>query len=251
MTRTVIKTVWCLAGAIVVLAGVLRSATASDESLKLVRQGAAALERQDADAALRLFERAEAADPKDAQAVFLHGVAWNRLMQFKEANEKLLRSEEMGAKNPALDLEVGWSLVGLEDYDKAILRLTRYERAHPGSATTSFLLGRAFVGTGEWDKATARLNEAIQRDARIESAAKVYLSVAASERGDDVGAENHIADLLDSSAIRCNALCRVFPATSTSLESGCSSSGSRRLRFGSRWVLRSIRIRRRSRRPCR
>jgi len=172
----------------------------------LVKEGAIALEEHEPAAALEHFQQAEAADPNDAQAVLLQGVALNQLGLYHEAAKQLLRSEQMGTSNPMRDFAIGNALVGTMDFAQAIVRLERYEQEHPGNAATSYLLGRALVGIGEYDEGEAKLNEAIERDALLEPAARAYLSVAAESRGDEAAAQHHL-DALMSSPID-NALSR-------------------------------------------
>lgn len=175
-------------------------AVASPESFQLVEQGAAALERPDPDAALRFFTQAVAADPQDAQAVFLVGVALGRLGRYDEAVERLLESEKLGTKNPLLDFELGKALAGTMNFASATERLTRYEQKHPGNAAASFLLGRALVGLERYEEGETRLHEAIQRDWRFEPAARIYLAIAAADRGDEAAAELHLKTVISSPA---------------------------------------------------
>lgn len=163
----------------------LTSTTASPatkESRELLRQGVAELKEQKFEAAREKFEAAAKADPGDAEAIFLHGVTLNRLRLHKEALAKLEEARAKGFDHRDLRFEIGWSLLGLRRWKEAASELERYEEASPGRGETSELLGRAYLALGDYDKAEAKLQEAIQRDPNLKLDALFYLGLVERSR---------------------------------------------------------------------
>ena len=137
---------------------------ASPESRVLIRQGIADLQERKREEALKKFEAASQADPTDAEAVFYQGFTLNVLGRPLDALKHLARAKAMGYEEPRLTFQTGWALLGVGLWKEAVAALERYEQAHPGRGKTSEFLGRAYLALGEYDRAEAKLEEAIDKE---------------------------------------------------------------------------------------
>jgi tetratricopeptide (TPR) repeat protein len=155
-------------------------ASASSESDALKQQGLRALaEGRFAEAGTR-FAAAMRADPRDAEAAYLHGAAANRQGQFAAALDSLQKAAASGFHDVELDFELGWAHMGGGQAEACIARLERFDAARPGRGQTSEFLGRCHLALRQYDRAEARLQQALARDPRL--APTVNLSLAALEQ---------------------------------------------------------------------
>lgn len=156
-------------------------ASASPESDALKQQGLRALaEGRFADAGAQ-FAAAMKADPRDAEAAYLHGAAANRQGRFAAALESLRKAEAAGYRDAELDFELGWAHMGQGQAQACVERLERFEAARPGRGQASEFLGRCHLALRQFDQAESRLNQALARDPRL--APTVNLALASVEQG--------------------------------------------------------------------
>lgn len=174
------------------------AAAASPESRELIRQGVEALPGGKYEEALKHFDAATRADPADAEAVFFQGVALNRLGRHSAAFAGLKLAQAMGYTHPELAFELGWSLIGVGQWDEAIAEMERYEQASPGRGQTSEFLGRAYLGRREWEKAEAKFQEALQRDPALKPTVLFHLALLERERQNLAAAQRQLERLLET-----------------------------------------------------
>lgn len=157
---------------------------ANELSRQFIEHGAAELGRGNPAAALVDFQQAKQADPQDGAAHFLAGVALNRLGRHGEALKSLQRAEQLETEFRDLYFELGWAYLFTHQYQHAVDALTHYEKIKPGRAVAQELLGRAFLGLNQDDKAEAAFREALRRDARLAPTCNYYLGAIALRRGE-------------------------------------------------------------------
>jgi tetratricopeptide (TPR) repeat protein len=162
----------------------------------LIVQGAADLKAEKYDEALKKFESASKADPKDAEALYFEGAALNRLARPKEALEQLEKAGAMGFKGPGLAFDTGWALLRLARWIDAIVQLEYFEKTVPGRGKTSEFLGRAYLGLREYDKAESKLQEAIRRDPALKPTGLLFLAAIEQERKNLAAARVYLETLL-------------------------------------------------------
>ena len=171
-------------------------AAASPESRQLITQGAADLKAEKYDEALKKFEAASKSDPKDAEALYFEGAALNRLGRSKEALVQLEKAGTMGFKGPGLAFDTGWALLRLGRWIDAIVQLEYFEKIVPGRGKASEFIGRAYLGLKQYDRAEAKLKEAILRDAALKPTALVYLAALEEERKNPVATRQYLETLV-------------------------------------------------------
>ena len=103
----------------------------------------------------------------------------------------------MGAINPDLGFEMGWSLLNLRRWQEAVIELEQYEQHSPGRGQTSEFLGRAYYALGNFKLAESLLQEAVQRDPALSSTALVFLALVARARGDQEAIARHLGSLME------------------------------------------------------
>lgn len=157
---------------------------ASPESEALKREGQRALEAGRYEEAIGRFRAATRADPADRDAAFMLGATFNRTGDFAGAYVRLKALEAVGYRNRALDFEIGWSLLGMQRARACVVRLERYEQSVPGTALNSELLGRCYLLLREYDKAEAKLREALARDPGAKPRVDLYLAQVQFGRGE-------------------------------------------------------------------
>ena len=175
------------------------SATASPESRQLILQGHADMVAGNYEESLKKFVAASKADPKDAEAVYFEGAALNRIGRFDEALSRLEKAATLGFKGPGLAFDTGWALLRLGRWIDAVVQLEQFEKAVPGRGKTSEFLGQAYLGLREYDRAEAKLKEAIQRDPQLKPTALLHLAMLERERKNRAAAKRHIETLLRES----------------------------------------------------
>ena len=172
--------------------------SASPRSAVLVGRGSDLMAGGRFDEALGHFDAAARDDPTDAEAPFFSGVALNRLGRPEDALAQLRRSHVLGFDSPDLDFELGWALVSQRRWDEAIERLERFERRSAGRGQTSEFLGRAYLGRGEHDRATAAFDEALRRDPSLVPTVGIYRALIHQRLGDEAAAGNVLAGLVNT-----------------------------------------------------
>lgn len=190
---------WALAGSLAAACVVLvaAGALASEGSRQLTREGLELLRAGDTAAAMTRLEYATRADPKDAEAQFFLGVAFNRLGKATEALTWIRRARLMGYANPNLDLEEGVALIGLDRFEAALAPLERFAAANPKHGRVRELIGRANFGLGRYDQAEAALKAGLERDPTLADTSNLLLSLIAAKReGREAPVEVYVQDVL-------------------------------------------------------
>lgn len=162
----------------------------------LIRGGITALQAGDYSRALRTFERASETDMAPAARFFM-GVAYNRLGQPRQALRELDRAQAMGASPPERHFERGWALLRMEMFEQAADELEAHEARFPGQAKTSEMLGRAWFGLGDHDRAREHLEEAIRRDPSVEPTARLTLALLEDADRNPAASRRQLALLAD------------------------------------------------------
>ncbi|MCF8149102.1 MAG: tetratricopeptide repeat protein, partial [Sulfuritalea sp.] len=160
------------------------AAEASPATALLKREGRRALEMNLYMEAIEKFREATLADPTDRDAAFLLGATFNRAGDFAGAYVRLKALEETSYRNREMDFELGWSLLGMGRAGACIPRLKRYEASVPDRAIVSELLGRCHLMLREYEKAEAKLREAVVRDPGSRTRVDFYLAQVQAGRGD-------------------------------------------------------------------
>jgi len=109
---------------------------------------------------------------------------------------RLKALEDTGYRNREFDFEIGWSLMGMGRAGACVPRLASYEQAVPGRAITSELLGRCYLLLRDYDKAEAKLREALARDPGAKQRVDLYLAQVQYGRGDRQAADATVAGIL-------------------------------------------------------
>jgi tetratricopeptide (TPR) repeat protein len=182
------------------------TARASPESEALKRQGLAALSEGRFAQAGGHFDAAARADPRDTEAVFLRGAAANREGRFDVAEQSLRRAEASGLRNPELDFELGWSFMARGQFEACVVRLEKFDAAAPGRGQTSEFLGRCHLGLRQYERAEARLNEALKRDARLAPTVNLSLAGLEQARGRSAAAQARLQSAVAADAPTGRAL---------------------------------------------
>ena len=169
---------------------------ASPESRQLITQGAADLKAEKYEEGLKKFEAASKSDPKDAEALYFAGAALNRLGRPKEALVQLEKPSAMGYKQPGLAFDTGWVLLRLGRWVDAIVQLEYFEKIVPGRGKASEFIGRAYLGLADYDKAEAKLQEAMRRDPDLKPTALVYLAALEEKRNNPQAARRYVETLV-------------------------------------------------------
>ncbi len=170
-------------------------ALASPESRKLLLEGHGNLSADKYEAALRSFTAATQADANDGEAFYFQGATLNRMGRFRDALEKLEKAHSLGFKSPGLALDTGWAMLRLGRWIDAIVQLEFFEKNVPGRGKTSEFLGEAYLGLKQYDRAEAKLQEAIQRDANLKPTSLLYLASLELERKKRTAAEEYLETL--------------------------------------------------------
>lgn len=166
----------------------------SPQSEALVRRGLGELEAQRYRDAIHWFGEAVKADPKDLHAVFLQGVALNRLGNYREAYLLIRGVENQGAKHSEMDFEAGWALMGMGRARACVERLERFEKATPGRGQSAEFLGRCHLQLREFDRAESRLRQAIEREPKLKPSVDLQLARLAQARNRPEAAREHLTD---------------------------------------------------------
>jgi tetratricopeptide (TPR) repeat protein len=171
-------------------------AAASPESRQMLLQGHADMSAGNFEESLKKFTAATNADAKDSEALYFEGAALNRLGRFEEALSRLEKSAAMSFKGPGLAFDTGWALLRLGRWIDAIVQLENFEKTVPGRGKTSEFLGQAYLGLKQYDRAEAKLKEAIQRDPQLKPTALLHLAMLERDRKNPAAAERYLETLL-------------------------------------------------------
>jgi tetratricopeptide (TPR) repeat protein len=143
------------------------------------------------------FASASQGTPADGEALFLHAVALNRLGRGADAAAALARARAAGFSHDEMPREVGWSWIALKKWPEAVVELERYERTRPEEGLTASLLGRAYLGLGQLDRAEGWFKAAIWRDPLLEADALFGLAMIESRRKNDAGVTRYLEAIRD------------------------------------------------------
>lgn len=181
-------------GLVVVLALVVsRAATASEESKRLYMRGMVELNAGHAQEALRLYDRAVAADPNDPYALYYRGIARSKLDDLAGATADLRTVVAMPGAPQEATLELGVLLVQETKYREAVPWLERAQRVPSLEARASLFLGIAELRLGQITSARDDFQRAAQEDSSLRVPARYYQGVVAYEQGRLHDAEGHFA----------------------------------------------------------
>lgn len=161
------------------------------------QRGVREIAAREPDAALESFERAAKEGPADAEAVFLQGAALNRLGRHPDALGRIERARAAGVARADLPFEYGWSLVGSGRWAEGVQQLEQFERSQPGVGMTAELLGRAYLGLSQLDRAEGWLLAAINRDPSLEPDALFLLALVEYRRGNGAATRRYLEALRD------------------------------------------------------
>jgi len=150
-----------------------------------LRDSAQAMVAGDYEKALDLARDAYKQTSEKADPALLEGMALNRLGRFDEA--LAIMGPAVTGDRPEFVFEIGWAYVGTGQYQKGIKLLTRYDSAFPGRGMTSLLLGQAYGGLHEKEKAAHYFQLAGQRDPALKSTAQLDLARANGTSGPSQG----------------------------------------------------------------
>ncbi len=136
------------------------------------------------------------ADHRDANAVFLLGVAHARLGEFKVAAHDLDVYRRHGGKNPELSYELGLALLWSRgDLGEATSMLEGYQQAHPGSTKAALAVGEAYLAGQRFDDADRSFRIALTGRAEYEDAL-FWIATLQRLRGNDAVARQYLDQLL-------------------------------------------------------
>jgi tetratricopeptide (TPR) repeat protein len=176
--------------------GLAALAAASPQSRRLVLLGHADMEAGKYDDALKKFYDASQADPGDSEAFYFGGAALTRLGRFDEALQLLEKAAAMGFRGVGLSFDTGWALLRLGRWADAVKQLEHFERLVPGRGKTSEFLGQAYLGLEQYDRAEAKLKEAVQREPNLKPTALLHLALLERSRGNPSAAEGYVQTLM-------------------------------------------------------
>lgn len=180
--------------ALAALAAVFLMASAAGASVKskmLYSRGLLELNAGRTDAALDLFNRAVAEDPRDGYALYYRGVARGRLGDSDGAVEDLTAALTVQPTLTRAALELGIALVQKGEYNDAVEFLERARETEELAARASFFLGVCRLRRGEYDRARTLMREAAAGDAQLAISSRYYEGIIAYRQGDRVEALEH------------------------------------------------------------
>ncbi len=185
-----------LAGVFAWFLSIAPAASGSSESRELLRQGHAKLNEGKYEEALKNFAAAVNADSQDGEAVYFEGAALNRLGRFEQALSRLEKAAALGFATPGLSFDTGWAQLRLGRWIDAVVHLEQFEKAVPGRGKTSEFLGQGYFGLKQYDRAEAKLKEAIQREPELKATALLHLSELERERKNSEASRRYLETLL-------------------------------------------------------
>ncbi|HZN23788.1 MAG TPA: tetratricopeptide repeat protein [Burkholderiales bacterium] len=140
---------------------VLRKAPKNAEALWLL--GVARLMANRVDEAVPLLERAVAAEPNHGAALEYSGLAHLMRGDYAKAEEPLRKAAAIPHAPPSVFMRLGLALLHQGRHDEAVQKLERAMTADPRSVDTRVNLGRAYAAQGRWGEAREQFDEILQR----------------------------------------------------------------------------------------
>ncbi len=177
--------------------GLISGPASAQSAADMIREGLQLLKAKDNQGALDKFDAVAKTNPDHRGAMFMRGMALNRLGRHKEALATIAKAESRGFKTAHLFFEKGWAAVRTGQWDMAIQALENYEKAKPGNAKAAEYLGRAYLAKGEHVKAEKLLKEAMARDAAVKPTSLYYLAFLERARGNEEAAKAYAQRLLN------------------------------------------------------
>jgi Tfp pilus assembly protein PilF len=169
-------------------------ASGSEESQALAARGMIELNAGRTSQALELFNRAVAADPTDAEALFQRAVARQKLGDDAGATADLRAALNLQPNFPAANLELGSILAETGHSEEAVPYLQRAQYAPALDAQASFYLGVAHLRADRLDDAQQDFERARARDPSLALTVQYYEGVIAYRRHDlDLATANFTA----------------------------------------------------------
>lgn len=144
-------------------------------------------------------------NPRDAQAAYLRGVAFNQLGRYDRAALSFAAFRRAGGRTPSLDLTEGTALLNAGKAEVALPLLEAYRAANPASAAAMLASGRAQLviasrNRARPDAAGLRRAETLVRSAlgppATHNAAELLLALTATARKDRPAARRALDTLL-------------------------------------------------------
>lgn len=150
-----------------------------------------------APAALAHAEARLKAEPRDANAVLVRGLALNRLGRHAAAASVFEDYIARGGNNRGVVVEYAWSLLATGEADDAAALLEGYVRADPNASAAHLLLGEAYLAKNDPAKAEAALKRALV-DKTLKPRALYGLVALEASRGNGEAMLTHAIDLMEN-----------------------------------------------------
>lgn len=139
------------------------------------------------------------ANKRDANAVFLLGVAHARVGEAAAAAHDLQIYRRHGGTNPELPYELGLALLWSRgDRAEAVFMLETYRKVHPESAKASLALGEAYIAVQRYDDANALFQTVRSAPAQHDDVL-FWLATLEKLRGNDAAARAYLDELMTTS----------------------------------------------------
>ena len=126
-----------------------------------VKQAAEALRTGDPDRTLALVKPVLDRDPKDANALFLAGVAHLKKKEYREAVDALGRVTELAPAFPGAYFQLALGRRGLDDLDGALAAYDRALELDPGNADAAYNSGLVLLELNRVTEALARFERGL------------------------------------------------------------------------------------------
>jgi Tfp pilus assembly protein PilF len=174
--------------AVFAILAIAPAASASDrgKAERLYTKGLAELHAGNGEAAVKLFDEAVAADPKDVRGLYYRALGNGHLGRYEAAVADL--RVVVAANDPAIErdrLELGYALFKLEKYDEAAVELELATKKGRNPAEAYMMLGIVETRRGNHDAARAALAKVENLDPQKAVPARYYQGVAAFRAGDN------------------------------------------------------------------
>lgn len=182
---------------LVIALAISTASLASEDSHRLIEKGVQELTKGNYKGALTQFQTAANKNPKEGQAPFYQGVAYNRLGEFQKGGEAFREATSLGFSHPDMSFEVGWNFLGLGRFAEAVAHLKKYESMRPGKGKTSEFLGRAYLGLKQYGKAKKFLLRALARDSSLKPSVLFHLAVVEQASGNKEASKKWIDRLVN------------------------------------------------------
>ena len=124
--------------------------------------GLAYMQARELQKAAGAFQKQAQVNPSDDRAHDYLGVALEQLHRDDDAAEAFRKQIELQPLDPIAHAQLGNTLLGQKRYAEAIPELERASILSPDNAQLKVLLGRAYLGIGDTDKALGSFHSAMQ-----------------------------------------------------------------------------------------